>query len=39
MKTTTQPLPDDPQKLQQLVLQMQAQLAQKDTLILTLQQQ
>jgi transposase len=39
MKTTTQPLPDDPQKLQQMVLQMQAQLAQKDTLILTLQQQ
>lgn len=39
MKTTTQALPDDPQKLQQMVLQMQAQLAQKDTLILTLQQQ
>ncbi len=39
MKTTTHTLPDDPQILQQMVLQMQEKLAQKDTLILTLQQQ
>ncbi len=39
MKTKTHTLPDDPQTLQQMVLQMQEKLAQKDTLILTLQQQ
>jgi len=38
MKTTTNTLPDDPQTLQQMVVQMQAKLAQKETLILTLQQ-
>ncbi|QJR81304.1 hypothetical protein CA267_011205 [Alteromonas pelagimontana] len=38
MKTTTNTLPDDQQTLQQMVLQMQAKLVQKETLILTLQQ-
>ena len=39
MKTTTTTLPDDPQTLKKMVLQMQAKLARKDILISTLQQQ
>jgi len=39
MKATMKSLPDDPQTLQQMVLQMQVKLAQKDNLISTLQQQ
>ncbi len=39
MKTTTQSLPNDPHQLQQMVLQMRATLAQKDTLISALQHQ
>ena len=39
MKTTTKTLPDDPQTLKEMVLQMQAKLDQKDSLISTLQQQ